>query len=57
MEQELYYTREGFTDEEVGALLSALDYYIYHDGNNLTEEQYAIAESARIKVLNLGGLD
>ena len=56
MEQELYYTREGFTDEEIGALLSALDYYIYHDGNNLTEEQYAIAESARIKVLNLGGM-
>ena len=24
---ELYYTREGFTDEEIGALLSALDYY------------------------------
>lgn len=56
MEQELYYTREGFTDEEIGALLSALDYYIHYDGNNLTEQQYEIAESARIKVLNLEGM-
>lgn len=53
---ELYFTREGFTDEEIGALLSALDFYIYNERNELTEEQYNIAESARTKVLNLEGV-
>lgn len=52
MEEQLYFSFNGFTDAELSVILQGLNKFIY-DNPHLTEEQYDIANSAIEKICDM----